>query len=243
MMKVIRRSNLCSSLFLVSFHLTIRLSVENSVSQWFDYIEIGTSDFENMILDSSDPTTIGASVDIMSEYLDALPNVEGKYKLNFGIDLDEGWQTVYYIAPRDVARFKLGVGMKGASSIGQPHGWAMSVLRKRKLTHLLKRKSVQVVTFSTLTKVLNATKVFYLKVDAEAQTLRIIHSVVDCCRTRKICPRVIQYETWSNSGARVHGIQNWTEQLENLDIALRDIGYHKLCTVRGRNTDQVYTRF
>lgn len=242
-MKVIGRSKLCSSLFLATFHLTIGLFAENSASKWFDYIEIGTSDFENMILDSSDPTTIGASVDIMSEYLDALPNVEGKYKLNFGIDLDEGRQTVYYIAPRDVTRFKLGEGMKGASSIGQPHGWAMSVLRKRKLTHLLQRKSVQVVTFSTLTKILNATKVFYLKVDAEAQTLRIIHSVVDCCRTRRICPRVIQYETWSDNGARVHGIQNWTVQLESVDRALRNIRYHKLCTVRGRNTDQLYTRF
>ena len=62
----------------------INMSIENMKLIDYDFIEIGTSNFDTLI-QSCDSTTKGISVDAVKYYIDALPNKENCIKLNLGI--------------------------------------------------------------------------------------------------------------------------------------------------------------
>ena len=71
----------------------------------YDFIEVGTSDFETHIQNARDET-VGLSIEPIQYYLDRLPNKENVEKLNCAVSFDgkPGRDKVYYIPHETIIR-------------------------------------------------------------------------------------------------------------------------------------------
>lgn len=83
----------------------------------FDYIEIGTSDFDTLLQSSGDNET-GLSVDAVQLYLNRLPNRTNHFKANMGVALRPSVQLVYYLKPDDIKSHNLPDWLRGCNSVG-----------------------------------------------------------------------------------------------------------------------------
>ena len=62
----------------------------------YDFIEIGTSDFDTLI-ENADNNTIGLSIEPIKFYLDRLPDKENVTKVNVAISESSGFIDIYHI--------------------------------------------------------------------------------------------------------------------------------------------------
>ena len=65
----------------------------------YDFIEIGTSDFDTLI-QSSNTTTKGISIEPLKFYLDNLPNNDNIIKSNYAVSNFNGKIDIYYVPPK-----------------------------------------------------------------------------------------------------------------------------------------------
>jgi len=129
----------------------------------YDFIEIGTSDFETLIQSSTDE--IGLSIDAVNLYLNRLPNKEKVTKLNHAISNYSGVTQVYYVEPEDIESYNLSWYLKGCNSIGEPHPVTLRELKEHNLEHLLKVDDVEVLTWKDLVERYSIESVKTLKID------------------------------------------------------------------------------
>ena len=62
----------------------------------YDFIEIGTSDFDTLI-ESSDDNMVGLSIEPIKYYLDRLPNKKNVKKIQLAVSDVDGDIDIYYI--------------------------------------------------------------------------------------------------------------------------------------------------
>jgi hypothetical protein len=91
----------------------------------YDFIEIGTSDFDTLCQSAPDGQ-VGLSVEPVKVYLDRLPVRPTMHKLWSAMVTDEQYTRsasvdLYLIPDADIALHGLGSWMKGCNSIGKPH--------------------------------------------------------------------------------------------------------------------------
>jgi len=69
----------------------------------YDFIEIGTSNFDTLI-ENSNETTVGISIEPLKVYLDQLPNLTNVIKINCAISLTGSTDPIdfYYIDPKQI---------------------------------------------------------------------------------------------------------------------------------------------
>jgi len=193
----------------------------NSNDGHFDFVEIGTSDFDTEIQQSVAGER-GLSVEPLQFYLDRLPDKRGVTKVCAAISraqtdeqllLDgegrggdeevdgervgqgngEGRVTVHFVHPDDLARHPvIPRWVRGCNSVGEPHPQALDELRKHGLDGLLQSASVPLLTFGELCEAHNVRTVDLLKIDVEGHDTVVLHSLVDY---GMVWPRVIQFET------------------------------------------------
>jgi hypothetical protein len=89
-----------------------------AIAVHYDYVEVGTSDFDTL-LQSSPENYTGLSVDAVPVYLSRLPNRTNHHKWNAGLAYRSGMDRVYYIHPDDIAAHKLPDYLKGCSAVGE----------------------------------------------------------------------------------------------------------------------------
>ncbi|MBH0619375.1 hypothetical protein I3A86_25110, partial [Salmonella enterica] len=102
------------------------------MSKFFDFIEIGTSDFDALI-QVADEKTIGLSIDAVPAYLDRLPSQAGCIKLNAGISDRDGETEVFFVSPHAIRAHGLPDWVRGCSTIGRPHPTVLALLDAMKL--------------------------------------------------------------------------------------------------------------
>ena len=98
----------------------------------YDFIEIGTSDF-NTLIQKATPSTVGLSVEPLKDYLDRLPTKPHVQKVNAAVSKRSGSIDLYYVP--DAVRIEKGLPswMKGTNSIGAPHPTVVRYLEKHGL--------------------------------------------------------------------------------------------------------------
>ena len=84
----------------------INKSLENMKLIDYDFIEIGTSNFDTLI-QSADDNTKGISVDAVKYYIDSLPNKLNVKKINVAISNINSFLDVYYIPEKTIEYHKL----------------------------------------------------------------------------------------------------------------------------------------
>jgi hypothetical protein len=79
---------------------------KNTLLKHYDFVEIGTSDFDTLI-QICDENTVGISVEPIKYYLDRLPNKSNVIKLQSALSTNDGECDVYYISDDDIQKHSL----------------------------------------------------------------------------------------------------------------------------------------
>jgi hypothetical protein len=150
----------------------INKSFENMKLIDYDFIEIGTSNFDTLI-QSADDNTIGISVDAVKHYIDNLPNKLNCKKVNVGISNVNSTLDVYYIPETLIEQHNLQSWFKGCNCMNEFHPLHIS----HNVTHLCKIDKVKVITTYELFYQNNVRNVKYLKIDTEGHDVIILKTL------------------------------------------------------------------
>ena len=147
----------------------------------YDFVEIGTSNFDTLI-ESADADTRGISVEPIQYYLDALPDRPGVTKLKCAVSRNNKSEIleVYYVPEHVIQEQGLPDWLRGCNSIGDYH------LQHHLLgvKHLVIRDQVECVPIGTLFEQQDITELDYLKIDTEGSDCDIMLHLLDYLKTQ-----------------------------------------------------------
>lgn len=159
----------------------------------YDFVEIGTSDFDTLSSYSSDKN--GISIDAVFEYSDRIEKTESVKVLNVAISDFDGTEKVYYIKPEDIETYSLPDWIRGCGRIGKKHPYVIAELEKRDLLSLYLQREIEVLSFSSLCEREKISQIYFLKIDAEGSDYRILKSLLSY---GKVLPEIIEFEMHSD---------------------------------------------
>ena len=140
----------------------------------YDFIEIGTSDFETEIQNAG--LKRGISIEPVKGYIDALPNPPHVTKIHGAVSNIYGTIDVYSISPEDIKKHNLPDWIRGCNSVNTHHLlWAGKVPDE-----IIIKDRVPVYTFSDIINMCNVNSCKYLKIDTEGHDVIILNSYLDC---------------------------------------------------------------
>jgi len=174
----------------------------------YDFIEIGTSDFETEIQDAG--LKRGISIEPVKRYLDALPNPQRVTKIHGAVSNRSGTIDVYSISPENIVKHNLPDWTRGCNSVNAPHkGYAGKVPDE-----IFTKDTVPVYTFTDIINMCHVKSCKYLKIDAEGHDAIILQSYVECLsKGFPLIPKII-FEDFG-----------WSEK-EDVDAVLENlVGY------------------
>lgn len=162
---------------------------------FYDFIEIGTSDFDTLI-QQADDHTVGLSVDPIQLYLDRLPQPAKCTKLAAAISNHDGETVAYYIPPERIAAFGLPVWVRGCNAIGAPHASVEIMLRERGLRQadVVVEQPIPCLRLKTLMEQHGASGVYLLKTDTEGHDTVILNDFFNIAE-RELWPHELLFET------------------------------------------------
>ena len=91
--------------------------MEISMSNFYDFIEIGTSDFSTL-LQAATPKQRGISVEALGYYLDRLPDKENVHKVCCAVSDTEGEEVeMHYVTQETMDKYNLPFFVRGNGNI------------------------------------------------------------------------------------------------------------------------------
>lgn len=177
----------------------INKSFENMKLIDYDFIEIGTSNFDTLI-QTADDNTKGISVDVVKYYIDNLPDRLNVKKINVGISNIHSFVDVYYIPEQTIEANNLPDWFKGCNCINNYHPLHI----KHNVSKLCKIEKAQVITTYELFYQNNVRNVKYLKIDTEGHDCIILKTLFFYIKFLPKCfsPNKIKFETNSHTNSR-----------------------------------------
>ena len=182
----------------------------------YDFVEIGTSDFDTLIENASD-ATIGLSIEPIRYYLDRLPTKPNVKKLNCAVSNQNGEIEIYYIPPNILQQYGLPDWLRGCNSVGAPHPTANNVVRDHNLNPsvIFQRDIIRMIDFETLCKEQQIEGIRYLKVDTEGHDCVILRNLFEyAIACPEILPKKILFE--SNILQKIEDIRDIIAKSEKL---------------------------
>jgi len=157
----------------------------------YDFIEIGTSDFETLI-DTASHDTVGLSIEPIKYYLDKLPNKDNVKKLNYAVlPTDTSEEMHIHYVPEDKIENKDFWWIKGCCQVGKNHpaleGWGDNIVREK----------INTISVADLIVKYNITSVAHLKIDTEGSDCGILNAWLDYCVAtdqNSVLPKTIKFE-------------------------------------------------
>lgn len=163
----------------------------------YDFIEIGTSNFDTLIQNAT--IEKGISVEPLKYYLDCLPNKPNVKKVNVAITDKPLSDTVdfYYIPEKVIVENRLYSWFKGCNTINNYHPLHIY----HNVQRFVKIDKVPLISISDLFIQNNVRKVKYLKIDTEGHDCVILKGLYEYLKTKdKIYyPDRILFETNENT--------------------------------------------
>jgi hypothetical protein len=161
----------------------------------FDYVDIGTSDFETSLDTRSSVSESVLLVEPLFDYLRNIPDEENVYKANFAISNVSGWGELHHIPRRVIEEYSLAPWLRGCNSLNKPHITAQKYLAEFGLDPgLMKVQKVRIIPFYSLLVAYEIDSIGRLKVDTEGHDHVILHSVSDCIEQMGLKIQQIQFE-------------------------------------------------
>jgi hypothetical protein len=160
----------------------------------YDFVEIGTSDFDTLIETATD-ATVGLSIEPVKHYLDRLPDRPGVRKIWSAISADnvKSMLQVYYVPESVIKEKGLPDWLRGCNHVGDYH------LQHRKLgiEHLVETSHVPCWPIGELFEREQVTELDLLKLDTEGQDCAILLHLATWLLTQPATarPRKIIFES------------------------------------------------
>lgn len=171
----------------------------------YDFVEIGTSNF-NTLIESAGNNTVGISIEPILYYLNCLPNKVLVKKLNIAISPINKRELieVYYIPENIINALKLPDWLKGCNSVGNYHYQHLQL----NLQHLVVKNMIESIPIKDLFDENNITSLDYLKIDTEGTDADILsHLFIYLSdKPKSYFPKKICFE--SNSLTEINKIKN-----------------------------------
>jgi len=145
----------------------------------FNYVDIGTCDFETSLDFANDSNNVILLVEPLTYYLDRLPNIHNVIKDNVAISNKSGTAKIYYLPDEIISIHNLPTWLRGCSSVGVKHKSAEQELSKRNLSlDLIQHTDIDIITFSELCTKHNIKSIDNLKIDTEGHEQYILPDVL-----------------------------------------------------------------
>jgi len=162
---------------------------------FFDFVEIGTSDF-NTLIEQADDATVGLSIDPIQLYLDRLPQPRRCIKLAAAISDRDGETTAFFVPPERIAALGLPDWLRGCNAIGTPHPSVGAVLRERELARAdaVVAQPIPCLRLATALAGVAASGLYHLKTDTEGHDIVILQDFFDSAE-RALWPHQLLFET------------------------------------------------
>ena len=187
----------------------------------YDFIEIGTSNFDTLI-QGADDTTIGLSIEPVKYYIDCLPDKKGVKKLNVAISDRSGEIDVYYIPEDVIVANNLQDWFRGCNSVNKYHPLHI----QHGVTQLCKVDRVKVITPADLFTQNKVRSVKYLKIDTEGHDCTILKSLytyLEPLLTKEVYPKRILFE--SNEHTSIESVDEIIYLYSKLGYVVDSRGY------------------
>jgi hypothetical protein len=185
----------------------------------YDFIEIGTSDFDTLIQQAT--SEVGLSIEPINFYLDRLPERLNVTKVNNAISNMNCIVDVFWIDPKDIENYRLPQWLRGCNSIINPHPTALNELNSRGLRSLYKISKCEAITWSMLVNRYKIESVDMLKIDTEGHDCVIIKNILDS--NSNVLPKKISFE--NNELSNNIEVQSTLNKLYSVGYKLLNFGY------------------
>jgi autotransporter strand-loop-strand O-heptosyltransferase len=147
----------------------------------YDFIEIGTSDFDTLIETATDDT-VGISIEPIKYYIDRLPNKQNVIKVQAALSTEDGEVDVYYIDDWKIEENNLPWWVRGSNSINNSHPFAIKELGEELYNSLVTIEKVPTISWKTLIDTYGVESIGYLKIDTEGHDHVILRDFLDYCK-------------------------------------------------------------
>jgi hypothetical protein len=183
---------------------------------FYDFIEIGTSDFDTEI--EKNDNKVGISIEPIKYYLDRIPNKQNCIKLNLGISNYNGKCVVNYLSEETIRKYNLPVWVRGCNSINSYHKTVTSLCNDLgiDIEKITEKDSVEVSTLYSLIIKLCITGIYFLKIDTEGHDTIILKKFYEEIQDNTYLPHIILFES---------NVLSKHEDINNIITLFTDIGY------------------
>jgi autotransporter strand-loop-strand O-heptosyltransferase len=164
----------------------------------YDFIEIGTSDFDTLIGESDD-NVVGLSIEPIKYYLDRLPNRKNIKKLPIAVSDKDGFIEIYYIPDEKIIEHNLKWWVRGSNSIGKPHPFTVKEYGEEFYNSVVEIEKVPTLSWTTLVDREEIGSIGYLKIDTEGYDHVILNDYIEMCKKNpKLFANKIKFERHPN---------------------------------------------
>ena len=197
--------------------------------KFYDFIEIGTSDFDTEI-EKSGNKRIGMSIEPIKYYLDKLPERDNVLKVNCAISNTNGECEIYYVNNQNIEKYNMPWRIKGSNSINAYHPLVCKYLVKNNLDphKLVNKYKVMKKTLISVINEHNITGIFYLKIDTEGHDHEILNKFLNDNNDTKLLPHNIRFESNRLTPNKM--------TINNLILRFKKLGYDLISTCRKTDT-------
>jgi hypothetical protein len=160
----------------------------------YDFIEIGTSNFDTLI-EAADDTTVGLSIEPIGYYLDQLPNRANVKKLDIAVARNNkfGFMDVYYVPEQVIRARGLPDWLRASNSVGGYHPKHIELA----VRDLVQIDTVELIPIGELFICYDVTELDYLKIDTEGADCEIMRHLSEFLKTEPTTryPKKILFES------------------------------------------------
>ncbi len=202
----------------------------------YDFIEIGTSDFDTLI-ETSDDETVGLSIEPIKYYLDRLPERKNVKKLQVAISETDGFMDIYYIPLDKIEEYSLPFWVRGTNSINQPHPFAVKKIGKEIYDSVVNIEKIPTLSWKTLVNQEHIKSIGFLKIDTEGHDHIILNGYLELCESQpNLYAETIQFEYHpeiSNIDELekiINRFKNYSVERNEMDVTLTKIDVKNIDT-------------
>jgi len=184
---------------------------------YYDFIEIGTCDFDAIILE--DNPGKGISVEALPHYFNSLPDVKGVKKINAAISDCDCKIDVHWVTPETIKKYNLPDWVRGSNTVNKPHQIVKEQMELQNLKvsyeEIATITEVPGMTWKRLVKENNVKRVKLIKLDTEGHEHIIMRDILNDLKERPMFrPQEIYFE--NNRLANHTAISELVQGFENL---------------------------
>ena len=191
----------------------------------YDFIEIGTSDFDTLIQKSTDE--VGISIEPIKYYLDRLPDKENVKKIHCAVSFDDVEKDgqIYYVKDQDIISNGLPDWIRGCNSLNKYH-YQHELLNIKELVNI---ENVKEIPISKILIDNNVRGIKQLKIDTEGGDCFILKNLKRYLKTKSniFYPKEIIFE--SNELSDPNLVNSTIKEYEELGYKLRYSDGYNTC--------------